>query len=125
MVRLAERLRYRGSFLSAADLARLRAEDHPDRDRALAWDDHVHRFAPDRPLPSDFARGPIRWQLDTLAWSFHLDDDPDASRRSAAEVVHRLADALAFDGSTRPTPLAARYPALADYGRWLDRLPRR
>jgi Raf kinase inhibitor-like YbhB/YbcL family protein len=40
----------------------------------------VRRFTDDRALPKGFARGPLRWQLDTLAWSFHLDDDPDAPR---------------------------------------------
>ena len=76
-------------------------------------------------MPGDFARGPLRWQLATLCWSFHLDDDPTAPRRSPAEIPHALADALAVDLPVRATPLSARYPALAGYVEFLGRLPRR
>ena len=69
--------------------------------------------------------GPLRWQLDTLAWSFHLDDEPAARRRSPAEIPHALADALAVDVSLRETPLVASHPALAAYREFLGRLPRR
>jgi hypothetical protein len=126
MTALAHRLRYRGPFLTVQERARLAAESESgrERDRALAWDAQVRRFADDRPLPADFARGPLRWQLDTLAWSYHL-DDPDAARRSPAEVPHALAEALAVDLPVRPTPLAARYPALSAYASFLARLPRR
>jgi hypothetical protein len=122
MVLLAEGLRYRGPFLSAEELGRLTAEPGPDRGRALALDAQARRFAADRPLPADFARGPLRWQLDTLSWSFHLEPD---GRLSAAEVPHALAHVLTVEGPARPGPLASRYPALADYARFLDRLPRR
>ncbi|HMB05603.1 MAG TPA: hypothetical protein VKP69_17945 [Isosphaeraceae bacterium] len=125
MTALARRLRYRGPFLTADERARLAGEPGRDRDLALAWDARVRRFADDRALPGDFARGPLRWQLDTLAWSFHLDDDPDAPRRSPAEVPHALAEMLAIDDPVRPTPLAARYPALTAYAAFLARLPRR
>ena len=121
MARLADRLRYRGPFLSAADRARLDSEPEADRLRALAWDAHLRRFLPDRPLPRDFPSGPLRWQLDVLAWSFHL----PPSRGPTSEAADALADALAVDGPTRPGPLAARYPALAEYARFLGRLPRR
>jgi hypothetical protein len=122
MARLADRLRYRGPLLSADERARLAGESSPDTTRALAWDRQVRRFVADRPLPADFARGPLRWQLATLAWSFHLDSDP---RRPAAEAPYDLADALSVDGPVSPSSLAGRYPALADYARFLGRLPRR
>jgi hypothetical protein len=122
MARISDRLRYRGPLLTPSERDRLAAGEDPDRARALAWDDRVRRFVADRPLPADFGRGPLRWQLDTLAWTFHLDGDP---RRSSAEVPRHLADALAVDVPTRPSPLAERYPALADYAAFLGRLPRR
>ena len=122
MVLLAERLRYRGPFLTADELRRLAAEPEPDRNRARTLDDQARRFAADRPLPAVFARGPLRWQLDTLAWSFHLEPDP---RLSAAEVPHALANVLAVEGPARPSPLAQRYPALASYAQFLGPLPRR
>jgi hypothetical protein len=124
MTALARRLRYRGPFLTVEERARLARESGRDRDLALAWDAQVRRFADDRTLPGDFARGPLRWQLETLAWSFHL-DDPDAARRSSAEVPHALSEALAVDVSVQPMPLAARYPALTAYAAFLGRLPRR
>ena len=129
MILLARGLRYRGPLLSADERAGLErgrdgASGH-DRDLALRWDALVRRFTDDRALPKGFARGPLRWQLDTLAWSFHLDDDPDAPRRSPAEVPHALAEALAVDVPLRATPLAARHPALVAYLEFLGRLPRR
>jgi hypothetical protein len=122
MRRITGRLRYRGPWLSGAELARLRAETSPGRARALAWDEQVRRFAPDRPLPADFDRGPLRWQLAVLAWSFHIDLDPGLA---PAEVPPALADALASEGDPAPNPLAGRYPPLADYARFLAGLPRR
>ena len=122
---IADRLRYRGPLLAADDLARLAGESGRDRDLALAWHDRVRRFADDRPLPDGFGRGPMRWQLDALAWSFHQDDDPLARGRSAAEVPHALGESLALDVPVRATPLSARYPALSSYASFLGRLPRR
>ncbi len=122
MLRIAERLRYQGPFLSDADRARLASETGPGLARALDWDAQIQRFAADRPLPSHFARGPLRWQLDTLTWSFHL--DPDA-RLAPAEIPLVLANALAVDGPIRPNPLADRYPILNDYARFLASLPAR
>jgi hypothetical protein len=124
MRRIAERLRYRGPRLSADDLGRLRAGSSPGRARALAWDAHIRRFAPDRPLPADFDRGPLRWQLEALAWSFHLEGNLDPGL-APAEVPPALADALAFEGTLAANPLAVRFPTLADYARFLARLPRR
>jgi len=119
MARISGRLRYRGPTLSAADLARLAAESDPDRDRALAWHERLRTFADDLPLPPDFAASPLPRQLDALARSFHVAPParPDA-------VPAALAEALSRDGPVRPTPLAARYPALSDYARFLGRLPR-
>ncbi len=129
MVLLDRNLRYRGPYLSAADRARLEDGRGPDsgheRSLALRWDAHIRRFADDRPLPDDFARATLRRQLATLCWSFHLDIDPTAPRRSPAEIPHALADALAVDLPVRATPLSARYPALASYVEFLGRLPRR
>ena len=124
MERLAARLRYRGPWLAPSELERLEADRprDPAAARALDWHAQVGRFADDRPLPAGFERGPLRWQLDTLAWSFHLEPDPI---RSPAEVPHGLARDLAVDGPIRPNPLADRHPALADYAAFLGRLPRR
>jgi len=122
MSALSERLRYRGHWLSPSERARLESEPSPERDRALALHAQVLRFAADRPFPADFARGPLRWQLDTLAWSFHLDAD---RRQSPAEVPLALASALAVEGPVRASALAPRYPALESYARFLARLPRR
>ena len=119
MTRISDRLHYRGPTLSTAELARLAAESDPDRDRALAWHDRLKGFADDRPLPADFARLPLRRQLDEFARSFHLEPPGRAEAVPAA-----LAEALGRDGPVRPTPLAARYPALSDYARFLGRLPR-
>lgn len=121
MERIADRLRYRGPLLSADELASLRSMPAAGRSRALAWDEQIRRFVPDRPLPTDFASGPLRWQLDTLAWSFHLPPDP---RLAPAELPHALGHALAVEGSARSNPLTDRYPALGEYERFLLRLPR-
>jgi hypothetical protein len=129
MTALAERLRYRGPWLSSAELAELEDETGPgsgrDRTQALEWHTRTRRFAADRALPAGFCDGPLRWQLDTLAWTFHLDDEPASRRRSPAEIPHALADTLAVDVSLVPNPLAARHPALAAYRDFLGRLPRR
>jgi hypothetical protein len=126
MVRLADRLRYRGPTLSPAELASLAAAPGREPALALRWHAQIGRFAADRPLPEDFARGPLRWQLDTLAWSFHLDNDgPAGVQRSAAEVPHALAEALASDLPLAPSGLSPRYPALVAYRDFLSRLPRR
>ena len=121
MERLKERLTYRDSLLTPSDAAGLAASSDPDRGRALAWDTHVRLFLPDRPLPADFADGPLGWQVRVLAWSFHL----DPGSRPAGEVPRLLSEALGVPVSARPTPLAAVYPALADFGRFLRRLPPR
>jgi hypothetical protein len=121
MMRLRERLAYNGPLLTQDDLARLEVSPDPDRARALAWHSHILHFRPDRPLPSDFARGPLDWQIRTLAWSFHL----DPSGRPAEEIPRFLSDALSLPVPARPTPLADAYPALGDYARFLRRLPTR
>lgn len=121
MIRLSQELQYRGPRLSKAEFSRLEREPGREARRALAWHNTILRFLGDRPLPADFASGPLRWQLDTLCWSFHVEPDP---RLSAAEVPHHLAAALAFEGSLRPCPLADRYRALAAYAAFLERLPR-
>lgn len=130
---LATRLRYRGPWLTPTELVELEDEANPepsrDRSLALAWHTQIRRFAPDRALPANFPNGPLRWQLDTLAWSFHLDEvllNPSlVGQRSLAEIPHALAQALALDISLRETPLVARHPALASYRAFLGRLPRR
>ncbi|SIO30381.1 hypothetical protein SAMN05444166_3628 [Singulisphaera sp. GP187] len=129
MTALASQLRYRGPWLSSTELAEFEDEARPgsshDRTLAREWHLRTRRFAPDRALPAHFRDGPLRWQLDTLTWSFHLDDEPNAHRRSPAEIPHALANALALDVSLNETPLVASHPALAAYRKFLDRLPRR
>jgi hypothetical protein len=128
MVLLSGRLRYRGPLLSTAERASLAAAPRSDLDsaRALRWHTQIHQFAADRPLPPDFLRGPLTWQLDTFAWSFHLDpNNPSAGRRSLAEMVHALAEALANDLPLASCRLCKRHPVLAAYRDFLGRLPRR
>jgi hypothetical protein len=128
MILLAGRLRYRGRLLSAAERASLAFAARSDRESALAlrWHVMMRRFVADRPLPRDFARGPLGWQLDTLAWSFHLDPDgPSGGRRSATEVVQGLDEALANDLPLAPIHPCAQHPVLAAYRDFLGRLPRR
>jgi hypothetical protein len=121
MTAISQRLRYRGPLLSAQDLEQLKPPAG-ERESATRWHAHVLLFLPDRPLPADFARGPLRWQLDTLVWSFHLKPDP---RQSDAEVPLALAAALAVDGPVRPQPRTRDDPALEHYAHFLARLPRR
>ena len=127
MTLLSDRLRYRGPTLSADELARLSARADRDGRHAMLWHARIARFADDRPLPYDFAQGPLRWQLDTLAWSFHLDPVRAGSGRSAAEVPDALSEALAVDVLlNHPSPaLSASHPALLAYHRFLRGLPRR
>ncbi len=117
-------LKYRGPLLTDAERDRLAAE--PDGDRLLEWDAHIRHFLPDRPLPlAMYQDGPLRWQLDTLAWAFHIEPDP---RLTLTEIPYALSDALSLP---RPVhtwdaePYAARYPAAAPYAEFLARLPRR
>jgi hypothetical protein len=121
-------VRYRGPWLSTTELAEFESGSGPnasrDRAQALAWHHLIGRFAPDRVLPEGFPNGPLRWQLDTLAWSFHLDAER-TRRRNPSEVPHALSEALAVDVSLLPNPLAARHPALTAYRDFLSRLPRR
>jgi len=129
MERVARGLRYRGPFLSDAERGDLGREPGRDAALVLRWDALARRFADDRPLPRGFRRGPLRWQIGVLAWSFHAEReagvDPSAPRRSAAEAAQALAESLAVDVPLRPTPLSARYPAVASYLAFLGRLPRR
>ena len=122
MATISDRLRYRGPRLTGEDLAAIRAEAGPDGEKALALDAQISHFLPDRPLPRDFARGSLRWQLDCLAWSFRVDLGPD---RAASDIPFAIAEALSVPGTIRPVPIAETYPALADYERFLARLPRR
>ena len=119
MIALSEQLRYHGRYLTEAEKSKM---DGPGRSRALNWDVHVRLFAPNRRLPPNFHRGTLRWKLDALLWTFHLDLMP---RVVTADLPHALADALATDNATGPNPLESRYPALSDYRRFLTRLPRR
>ncbi len=114
--------RYEGRWLTDEELAAISASTALGRSRALADHARVRLFAADRPLPEGFASGPLRWQLDTLAWSFHLELAP---KLTAEEVPSALAEALSLDEPVSPNPLEAAYPALADYARFLGRLPQR
>jgi hypothetical protein len=116
MATLAVHLRYRGPLLSASDLAEL--ADRPGGANVREIDQQIRQFLPDRSLPPDFLSGPLRWQLDTFAWSFHLPRDP---RLAPSEIPHALADALARDTSRLSPSLTGRKPALANYERFLTR----
>ena len=136
VIRLAGRLRYRGGTLSAEDLDRLRVSAEGsaqgagnDAALALKWHALVGRYLDDRPLPDDFSQGGPAWQLATLAWSYHVEDDPAVSQAlshgALEESVHALVDALTVDVPLPATSLSDRYPPLADYRRFLAERPRR
>ncbi len=119
LTKVAEAVHYHGRILTADELDRIARDPDPDKARALAWHAQIRGFVDDRPLPSDFASTPLAGQLALVARSFHL----DPSTRPVA-VVDALIAALARPGLIRPTPLAARFPALSDYARFLGKLPR-
>jgi len=121
MMRLRERLTYDGPVLTPAELGQLAHSTDRDEHRAADWHAHITLFRPDRPLPPDFADRPLGRQLRTLAWSFHLDpaDIPDES------IPRSLAESLSLPFPVRLPAAADRYPALADYARFLRRLPAR
>ena len=130
MERLSRVLRYRGPLLSVPERAQLARDSDHDAALALRWDARVRKFLDDRPLPPGFRTGPIRRQIETLAWSFHAenevrDAEGTAPKRSAAEVVQALTETLSVDLPLRTTSLTHRFPALADYLVFLNRLPRR
>jgi hypothetical protein len=122
MLRISETLRYRGPALSPARLARLRAEDSEGKERALAMHAHISHYLPDHPLPEKFSNGNLRYQLVTLAWSFHVNHD---TRRPPTEIPAELEEALAVPFSARTGKLITGYPEVAEYEKFLRRLPRR
>jgi hypothetical protein len=125
MTRLMKHLhnwRYTGPLLTQTELAEIHRASSQGRSRALAEDRMIRRFIADRPLPDDFANGPLRWQVDTLVWSFH--SEPDA-KLTITEAVDALADALKLDEPIQPNPLEMKYPALTQYAGFLKRLPLR
>ncbi len=119
LARIAEAVHYRGRILGATELDRIARDPDPDKVRALAWHGQIQKFVDDQPLPGDFASTPLAGQLAAVARSFHL--DPSLEPGSVADA---LIAALARPGLIRPTPLAARFPALSDYARFLGKLPR-
>ena len=119
MTRLRERMPYADTLLTPDELADL--SESPEAGHVTAWHDHILLFRPDRPLPADFAGGPLDWQLRVLSWSFHL----DPGNRPAEEIPRFLSESLSLPFSVRSTPLADRHPALRDYARFLRRLPAR
>ena len=121
LARIADQFHYRGPTLSDRELGKLGAESDPDRARALGWHERIiTTFAADRRLPESFDRLPLPAQLESVARTFLPSRSPDAG-----QVPEALGEALSREGPIRPTPLAARYPALTDYARFLGKLPRR
>ena len=114
--------RYHGPLLTLRNLEEIAKSMDEGRSRALAWDRRIRGFAADRPLPRGFGTGPLRWQIDTLAWSFHQEPDPILT---PSEAVDALADALKLDEPIRPNPLAAKYGTLRAYAKFLGSLPLR
>ena len=119
LIRALAVTRYEGPLLSRTDLSTIANDPSEGRSRALAWDRLIRRFVADRPLPSDLSSGPLRWQIDTLVWSFHLEPD---RKLTAVEAVDALADALKLDEPIQPNPLEAKYPTLAEYATFLKQL---
>ena len=119
LTRLADGLHYHGRVLTPAQRAEIARDPDPDKARALLWDDEIRRFLDDQPWPGAFATLPVEQQLHAVARSFHLDPIPPAD-----QIPEALIRALARPGAVRPTPLAARFPPLSEYARFLGRLPR-
>lgn len=116
-------LRYPGPWLSEQQVQELRQLDHPEARRVLEWHEHLRaHFAGARSMPPEVASAVLSSQLNLLVsnWSLQL-----PSELSLPEVPFAIAEALAPPCSTRPSPLADRYPPLADYARFLARLPKR
>ncbi len=119
MTRLRERLTYNGPLLSASQLADL--EKTADGPRLHGWHDHLLHFLPDRALPADFTDGPLDWQLQVLAWTFHV----DLAARPLEEWPAHLAESLSPPFVVRSSSLEDTYPPLVEYAKFLRRLPRR
>lgn len=119
MTAIAGDLRYRGPWLSRDQRQRLRADGSARALRSLELDAHLRRFGLDRRMPSDFARGPIDWQLRVLAWSFAYAPHPSLT---PPELPFALAESLAVAGPLPFGPLERDYPVLKDYARFLSRL---
>jgi hypothetical protein len=119
MRRLSEGLRYRGPWLSDEQLRALELE--AGGEIPLAWHRHLLRFADDRPLPEGFDSGSLPWQLATLSWSFHRDPEPAGV---AKDPFGELGRWLGRPWLVDPHPLAGRYPPLAPYADFLQKLPR-
>lgn len=122
MREIGAQLRYRGRWLTEAERSQLDRGPSTDREPILAWERHLRQFRSDRLLPADFADRPLREQVHLFAWSYHLSPDP---KRSLGEVPHAMIDALSVEHPVRPNPVESKYPALAEYARFLARLPRR
>ena len=119
LARLADALHYHGPVLIPTERDAIAADPDPDKVRALAWHDQIRRFRDDQPWPGRFGSLALPRQLAAVARSFHLDPDTPPSA-----VPDALIAVLARPGLIRPTPLAARFPTLSDYARFLARLPR-
>ena len=119
LIQIHDNLAYQGKILTDPDLAILRQIPSPDKTRALAWHDQIGRFLPDPTWPVDFATLPYPRQLAALGRSLQLD-----SATRPEEVPNALIAVLSRPGLIQPTPLAARFPALSDYARFLGKLPR-
>ena len=122
MTQLADDLRYRGPWLSDSEREALRRRSGPEAKQALEWDAHLQRFAPlEKPL-AVLAGKPLGWQVRVLARSVGVEPHPDLA---PSEVPFAIGEALSVPWPVRPSPLASSYPQLADYARFLGRLPRR
>ena len=119
VARINENLHYHGRTLTDAEVATLAADPDPDKERALDWHDRIKRFLPDPDWPADVNALPLPGQLAALGRSFRLDPTTPPEAVPAALIA-----ALSRPGVIRPTPLAARFPTLSDYARFLGKLPR-
>ncbi len=119
LTRLNEAYHYRGRLLSNTDLEALGRELDPETIRVLAWHARITRFLPDEAWPGNFSTLPLPRQLVAVARSFHLDP-----ALGPTEIPGALIALIARPGVIQPTPLAARFPALSDYARFLSKLPR-
>lgn len=124
LLKIDEKLHYAGPLLSEVEVqslsARASADQEPEFGRVLEWHRKILGVRQDGAgLPVGFSGAPPATQLGLLARSFRL-----AQGSRADEVVALLSEKLSRSWAVRPSHLAGRFPALADYAKYLGRLPR-
>lgn len=124
LARIDEHLHYDGPMLTDGEVKVLTEDPafrrDPEAARVLEWHRKTLGLRRDARLPPLRPRGlSVEQQLGVLARSFRL-----VPGTRAQDVPSALSESLARPWAVRPSSLAGRFPALADYARFLGRLPR-